>query len=673
MTTSPVSDVIGGVPIEDPYRWLENDNDAAVLAWQDDQDTRTVRALTSSPHAARVRSAVEATFEDVYAYTAPRRYGASWFRTTKAPGQASAVLEVAAAPAEAGRVLVDPADEDPDSTLLVWQPAPDGTKVVVGTGTDAMAMTVRVLDAANGEVLLNGIPHPGTYFFAWVPDGSGFYYQATAAGTDRYGNPVPETQIWWQALDGSQPLRQDVSLRHPIAWPTVSADGKWAAVLVDQTSPRPQWVRRVGGQWQRFLPDAAAMYKGSFVGDEFWAISDDTSGWCRLVAIPVDTADDAATWRELVPGREGTKLAAVTPCGSKIALVSVREGAATLTVLDRDGNVDGDVALPAQGAIGTSGLGHVLSIMGDVVCPDVDGCTFVFSSLDRSPGSYRADLLTRELTAIVPPAHILPERAIDVCSTEGPQGAISYRVMRRETTRLDGSAPVIVTGYGGFNVPWLPCYSAMAAAWTELGGVWVHCHLRGGGEYDDEFWKSGRMHRKQGSFDDLYAVLEELAARGTAIAERTGLWGSSNGGLLVGASVTQRPDLFRAGVAQVPILDLLQCRKDPHVLGICMADYGNPDDPADAPVMHAYSPYHQIRSGTVYPAVLFDSGTNDSSCPAWHSRKTAARLLDATGSDNRVLLRTRAGSGHSQMTTTKLLERDIEELTFLADELGTSA
>jgi prolyl oligopeptidase len=411
------------------------------------------------------------------------------------------------------------------------------------------------------------------------------------------------------------------------------------------------------------------MYKGSFVGDEFWAITDDTSGWCRLVAIPVATHADTSTWRELVPAVPGTKLSAVTPCGSRVALAVVRDGVMQLEVLDREGERVGQVALPGEGAFGKTGVGHLMSIMGDVVIADGDGCVFVHSTFDRAPGVYRADLLTLQVDVLVAPRHVQTDRLTEVRRTAGPRGVV-YRVVRKQDTPLDGTAPVIVIGYGGFNVPWLPYYSAMAAAWTELGGVWVHTHLRGGGEGDKEFWHAGRMQRKQGTFDDLFEVIEELHARGEAVPERTGGWGSSNGGLLMGALVTQRPDLVRAAVLQVPILDLLQCRKDPGTIGIAMADYGNPDDPVDAPVLHAYSPYHQVKQGTPYPAVLLDAGATDPSCPAWHSRKTAARLQEATTSGNRVLLRVREGSGHNQMTSDKWFERDVEELVFLADELG---
>jgi prolyl oligopeptidase len=661
------TDVIGGVTVEDPFRWLEDDTDPAVQAWQDEQDERTTKELAASPRAAQVRAAADATFEDVFGYNAPQRFGATWFHLATPAGRTTPVLAVGEAPGACDRVLVDPAEQGPDVTVIAWQPSPDGAFVVVGTGAGG-PIGVRVLEVSTGRVALELPERMGTYFFAWAADNSGFFHQAFGMTVDAGGNPVPETEVWWQPLDG-EAVRQQLELDHPMAWPVVSADGRWVAVMADQTGPRPRWVRAPDGEWQRFLPTANGMYKGSFVGDEYWAITDDTSGWCRLVAIPVATNDDASTWRELVPAVPGTKLSAVTPCGSRVALAVVRDGVMQLEVLELDGRRAGQVALPGDGAFGKSGVGHLMSILGDVVIADGDGCVFVHSTFDRAPGVYRADLTTLQVEVLVAPRHVQTDRLVDVRRTAGPRGVV-YRVVRKEGTPLDGSAPVIVTGYGGFNVPWLPFYSAMAAAWTELGGVWVHTHLRGGGEQDKEFWHAGRMHRKQGTFDDLFEVLEELHARGEAVPERTGGWGSSNGGLLMGALVTQRPELVRAAVLQVPILDVLQCRKDPGTIGIAMADYGNPDDPADAPALHAYSPYHRVEQGTSYPAVLLDAGATDPSCPAWHSRKTAARLQEASTSGRRVLLRVREGSGHNQMTVDKWVQRDVEELTFLADELG---
>lgn len=660
------TDVIGGVTVNDPFRWLEDDADPAVHAWQAERDEHCTKALASSMNTERVREAVVGTFEDLFAYAAPQRFGDTWFHQVQLPARAAQVLAVGNTADACTRVLADPGESGPNATIGVWTPSPDGERVVVGMGVGA-ALTVRVLDVPTGEVLLDLGVRAGVLFFAWARDGSGFWHQSMSMTTAADGSPLPQTEIWWQALDGTAE-RQHLDLDHPVAWPVISADGRWTAVLADQTGPRPRWIRGQEGGWRRFLPQALAMYKGCFVGDEFWAITDDTSGWCRLVAIPVD-ADDDSTWRELLPAEPGTKLAAITACGGRVALAVIREGAMRLLALNTSGELVGEVPMPSDGAFGKTGIGHLMSILGDVVTPDGEGCVFVHSALGRSPGVYRADLTTLQLRELIPPAHVLA-REVQVRVAAGPHGPVRYRLMSKSGTVLDGSAPTIVTGYGGFNIPWLPCYSAMAAAWTELGGVWVHAHLRGGGEEDAQFWHAGRMHCKQGTFDDAIAVLEDLYATGAAHPERTGMWGSSNGGLLVGAVVTQRPDLLRAAVAQVPILDLLQCRKDPGTIGIAMADYGNPDDPADAPVMHAYSPYHRVRPGTAYPAVLLDAGAADANCPPWHSRKTAAALSEATTSGRRVLLRVRDGAGHNQMTSDKSLERDTDELTFLADELG---
>jgi prolyl oligopeptidase len=200
--------------------------------------------------------------------------------------------------------------------------------------------------------------------------------------------------------------------------------------------------------------------------------------------------------------------------------------------------------------------------------------------------------------------------------------------------------------------------------------VWVHAHLRGGGEFGEQWWRDGRLGHKQHTFDDLFAVAEDLVRRGVTTPTQLGMTGSSNGGLLAGAAIAQRPELFRAVVPQVPLLDALGCRRDPHSVAIAIADYGNPDDPEHATWLLSWSPYQNLRDGVAYPAVLLDAGENDTACPPWHSRKFAARLREQSNSGRPVLLRVRAESGHSTMTEAQMAERDAEELAFLADELG---
>lgn len=662
------SDTIGGVVVADPFRWLEDDADPAVIDWQANADRLTQAELGASPHAAAAAAAVRATYADLFTFAAPQHFGATWFRPVLREGGAGVVLEVSDSPTAQGRVLVDPAADGPDCSLMAWQPSPDGRLVLAGINVGGL-MHLRLLDVADGRVVRDFGAGAPRILHAWAHDNSGFFFQTMGMTTGADGQSMPETQILWQPLEG-EPERQPLALDHPVAWPVVSADGRWVGVFADQTAPRLRWVRRVDGRdWVRVLAEETAMYKGAFVGDELWAITDDLSGWCRLVAIPLASCDDRSTWRELLPAREEIKLASITRCGDRMAVSTIESGTMRLRSLDLDGRDCGEVDLPGEGAFGHTGVGHIMSILGDIVCPDGDACTLVHSTLARGPGVYRADLVALKAETLIAPEPAPADLAVERFTAEGPQGPVAYWVLRKGSTPLDGSAPVIVTGYGGFNVPWIPYYSAMGAAWSELGGIWVHCQLRGGGERDKAFWQAGRMHRKQGTFDDFFAAISDLQARGLARPERTGVWGSSNGGLLVGATVTQRPELIRAAVAQVPILDLLQCRKDPGTVGICMADYGNPDDPTHAPVMHAYSPYHRVREGVGYPALLCDAGAADVMCPPWHSRKMVAAVEAATASGRRTLLRVRAGAGHNQMTTDHAIARDIEELTFFCDEL----
>lgn len=659
--------------VPDDFRWLEEDADAAVIAWQTKANDTTVAELAASPNAARVAAVVNATFEDLYAATAPERFGDSWFRKVQVEGRPNLVLTVSPSPTEAGRVLVDPSDHGPAATITICHPSPDGTLLFIGISID-QAVAYRVLSVADGSVVREFPSIAGYALGAWAYDSSGFFYSVLGMKTLADGQVAPQYDVWWQPLSGEAEL-QPTELDFPFGWPVMSADGRWVSVLANQTAPRPRWIKRTdGGDWIRVLAEdggpAGSMYKGRFVGDEYWAITDDVSGWCRLVAIPADSFDDRATWRELIPARDEIKLVSITLCGEQVALTTIEGGVMRLKSLDLQGRDLGYLPLPGDGAFGLMGFGFIAAIMSDVVGPDGDSCVFLHSSLTSGCGVYRADL--RELTVeeLEASAHPLSDRELERLSATGPNGPVIYWVLRKRSTPLDGSAPTIVTGYGGFNAPWIPSYSAMGAAWTELGGLWVHTQLRGGGERDTEFWNQGRMHRKQGTFDGMFAVIEDLHARGFATSERTGVIGSSNGGLLTCAVFTQRPDLIGAAVAQVPVCDMVNLGRDPVPLNIVKADYGDPAIAEDAAAMRAYSPIHRVRAGTHYPALLCDAGAADTTCPPWHARKMVASVDAANSSDRRIRLRVREGTGHNTMTRELFIERDVEELTFFYDELS---
>jgi prolyl oligopeptidase len=231
---------------------------------------------------------------------------------------------------------------------------------------------------------------------------------------------------------------------------------------------------------------------------------------------------------------------------------------------------------------------------------------------------------------------------------------------------------LVIGAYGALNIAWLPAYLfALPAAWVELGGVYVHAHLRGGGEYGTGWWQAARRHTKQTTFDDLYRVATDLVDRGWTTPQQLGVFGVSLGALTAAVAATQRPGAFRACVAVMPVLDLLRCGDDPatmaHVVG---TDLGDPRDPADAAVLRAYSPYHQVRDGTAYPAVLLDCGASNPTCPPWHGRKMAARLRQATSATHPVLLRVRPGGHLADTTPDDLLHREAEHLAFFSTELG---
>lgn len=658
--------------VDDRFGWIADDADPAVIEWQRLANDRTVAELAASPNAASVSAAVDANFEDLFSATAPERFGNTWFRKIQIEGRANMVLAISSSPTGDGRVLVDPSDHGPTATIAVCHPSPDGTLLFVGISKNH-AIEYRVLDVADGRVVREFPSIAGHAFCAWAHDNSGLYYSALGMKPQPDGQLVPQYEIWWQPLSGEAEL-QPTELDFPASWPVVSADGRWVSVMANQTAPRPRWIRRIdGGEWTRVLAEeggpAGSMYKGRFVGDEFWAITDDRSGWCRLVAIPAAGFDDPSSWRELIAAREEIKLVSITPCGDHIALTTIEGGVMRLKSLDRQGGDRGYLPLPGDGAFGLFGFGFIAAIMADVVGPDGDGCVFVHSSLTSGCGIYRADLGALTVAELEPSAHPLGDREVECLTATGPNGPVTYWVMRKRSTPIDGTAPTVVTGYGGFNVPWIPSYSAMGAAWTELGGLWVHAQLRGGGERDIEFRNQGRMHRKQGTFDDMFAVIEDLHARGYTSPEHTGVFGSSNGGLLVNAVVTQHPELIGAGVAQVPVCDLVNLVRDPVLLNIVKADYGDPAIPEDAAAMRAYSPVHRVRVGTHYPALLCDAGAEDATCPPWHVRKMVAAVDDANRSGRRIRLRVREGAGHNAMTRELFIERDVEELTFFYDEL----
>lgn len=666
----PVANVIGGVGYDDPYQWLEADTDQ-VRAWQDAQNALTTRVLAEYPETDRLRRLLDDRFVDMFAFHAPRQAGGRWWRQYRPAEARFQVLETAPTRSAPGRIVVDLNRIEGASQPLLgpWEPSPDGRLLVYAMSDGGGPMTHRVVEIDTGRLVMEGVDRPGVMFVAWDAEGSALYFTSMALESGPDGNPYPVARLYRQPVGvGTASAAEPIDLPHPAAWPVLSADRRYLLVMMDQTAARPAYIRRLpDGEWRPFLRDLPASCKGHLIGDEYVAVTSLDAPRGRLVAVPLATPMDRSTWRELVPETD-SKLASVTPMGDQLLLADFVEGQARLRVCGRDGRVRTDVPLPENGAAGKFALGHILSIIDDIVAPGPDGVTFVHSSITRAPVSYHFSS-EGGLTALSAPKAEVAGVTVELRHARSADGTlVPYRVYRPK--QATGAGPAVLTGYGGFNVPWLPAYDPMAAAWLAAGGTWVFAHLRGGGEFGTDWWQAGRMRRKQNTFADFFAVAEALIADGVTTPGRLGVWGSSNGGLLTGAAVVQRPELFAASVPQVPILDLLRFKNDPMSFAIAVADYGNPDVPEDARALYACSPYHGVEAGVAYPAVLLDAGATDTSCPAWHARKMAARLQQGTSGRRPILLRVRGESGHNAMSEEQMQARLLEELVFLAHQTG---
>ncbi len=550
---------------------------------------------------------------------------------------------------------------------LDWfSPAPNGEYVAVGLSQRGDEQSVlHVLEVESGRELAEPIPHVSFGVVAWLPDSSGFFYNAGLAPDTEQ----PQKHLFFHRLgdeQAEQPEPAPVRPDEEFVFPQVSPDGRWVFAVSSEVEPRPDSIREVdGGEWRSFLLGLPGTFAGLVHEDRYVAITTDGAPRGRLVSIPLGGEPARSTWRELVPEGEGV-MRSVCIAGGRLALVDLVGTRSRIRIFSLDGELEHEVPLPCEGTVGT-GPARAQAMIEPMVSADDDALLFVLSTFSRLPSLYRYALAEQRLEELSPPAQEIPGLVWELRSCRSTNGAdVSYWLVHSAEADHVRPAPALIYGYGGWNIAWgLPSYVAELASFVEAGGALIFPHLRGGGELGEAQWHDGRLERKQHTFDDLYAVAEALIADGVTASDRLGLVGASNGGLLAGAAVTQRPELFRVVVALVPLLDLMRHHRDPYVAEFAV-EYGDPGDPELGHVLLAYSPYHNVRDGERYPATLVVCGDSDIRCPAWHGRKFAARLQQATSSGRPVLFRVLTNAGH--LST---VERSMHEwLGFVMAELG---
>ncbi|NAZ88183.1 prolyl oligopeptidase family serine peptidase [Kineococcus indalonis] len=686
-----------GVPVADPYRWLEDPEDPRTREWSAWQDARWQRHAEALPGRERLERRVRELLA-TGAVGAPVHRGERVFRSRRDPGAEHAVLRVTDAPGTAERVLVDPVALDPSGTTTLdsWRPSVEGDLLAYQVSEGGSEESVlRVLDVATGEVVDGPLDRARYSPVAWLPARAGepraFYYvrrlppEDLPEGERQYHRRVYLHRVGTDPAGDVEVFGAGMSMTNYYGvW--TSRDGRWLVVSAsDGTAPRDDvWIADLSAcdpaaPRLREVVTGRDAQTSAWVGRDgrLYLLTDLDAPRGRLaVADPADPGVER--WRDLVPQAEDALLEDVAVLdGEELAepLLVVgwtRHAVSSLSVHELAGGRRRD------GAAGTVELPGTGSVGGLVTRPD-GGHELWFGYTDATTPTHVHRWDARDgsvsLDAAPPGAVRVPavtSRLLEYRSGDGTAVRLQLTVRTDaldEEGRPRTPAPAILYGYGGFGISLSPHYAPDALAWVEAGGVYAVANLRGGGEEGEDWHRAGMRGRKQNVFDDFHAAARFLVEQGWTTHEQLCVHGGSNGGLLVGAALTQQPQLFAGVVCSAPLLDMV--RYEQHGLGATWNDeYGTAADPEEFGWLLSYSPYHRVVEGTAYPAVLFTVFDGDSRVDPLHARKLCAALQHATSSGRPVLLRREGDVGHGARSVSRSAGLVRDTLAFAAAATG---
>ena len=688
-----------GRAVADPYRWLEDPADPRTVAWSEAQDDLFAATAAGWPardrFAERVRALLGGGFEGIPIWRGDRR-----FFVRRRPEQEHGVLH-AADPAwgdgeQGERVLLDPMAVDPSgtTTLDAWQPDREGRLLAYQLSEGGTEESVlRVVDVATGALVDGPIDRARYSPVAWLPGGEAFYYvrrlppEQLPEDERQYHRRVwlhrvgtdPETDV--EIFGAGMDLRSYYGVG-------VSRDGRWLVVsAATGTAPRNDvWIADLAAtspERPELKPVVVGLDAQTSVQvgrDGRLYVSTDLDAPRGRLAVTTPQDPGPQTWVDLLPHDPEAVLEdwtildgdGLAEAGRAPLLLAswTRHVVAEVTVHDL---VTGERLDGADGALPLPGLGSV----GGLVSRPEGGHEVWFSYTDHvtPPHIHRYDATTREITLWAsPPGSVevpaVSTRQVTYSSADGTP--VRMFVIAPVDAVPGEPRPTILYGYGGFGVPLAPGYSAGILAWVEAGGVYAVANLRGGAEEGEEWHRAGMLGNKQNVFDDFHAAAEWLVDQGWTTRDRLAVSGGSNGGLLVGAAATQRPDLFAAVVCSAPLLDMVRYEK--FGLGATWnVEYGSADDPEQLGWLLGYSPYHRVVEGTAYPAVLFTVFDSDTRVDPLHARKLCAALQHATSADpaaRPVLLRREKDVGHSARSISRSVTLTADTMGFVAHLTG---
>ncbi len=671
---SDVVDDYHGVRIADPYRWLEDDNSPETKAWVDAQNTVTFRYLRQIPELPAIRARLMKLWS-YERYGVPIKQGGRYFFTRTDGLQNQAVLYTLASLDAAPTVLLDPNTLAADGTVALtsYVASDDGNLLAYGlatAGSDWQEWKVR--DVRTGQDLPDLVKWVKFSRASWTKDGRGFFYS-------RYDEPGEAARLtkanyfhklYYHRLGTHQSEDQLVYERPDHKdwnfYGVVTDDGRYLVIAASQGSVRKNRVlykdlQTPGTPVVELLMDFDAEY--GFIdndGSRFWFKTDLAAPRGRVVAIDI-ARPERSQWNEIIP--EGPDaLVNVAAVDDRFIASYLRDARSQVRVFALDGSPLGELALP--------GIGTVSGFYGR----RTDAETFYSFTSFTEPGVIYRYEVTAGRSAVFrrPKVDFDPERyetkQVFYASKDGTR--VPMFLTYRKGITLDGRNPTYLYGYGGFKISVTPGFSVSRLVWMEMGGVYAVANLRGGGEYGEEWHQAGTKLRKQNVFDDFTAAAEWLIGQRYTSPAKLAIGGGSNGGLLVGAVLNERPDLFGAALPDVGVMDML--RFHTFTIGWAWAtEYGSSDKPEEFAALRAYSPLHNIRKGSRYPATLITTADHDDRVVPAHSFKYAATLQRAQGGTAPILIRIETKAGHGAgKPTSKIIDESADGLAFLVRELG---
>ena len=666
---SDYTDTYFGESVPDPYRWLEDPESEETRAYVEAQNALTCSVLDPLPLRAELQERLTALWDYARRGT-PWERGGRYFQFRNSGLENQNVLYAMDGPDAEGRLLLDPNTLSEDGTVALagWAVSPDGARLayaVSSGGSDWQEWRVR--DVQTGEDLPERLSDSKFSGASWLPDSSGFFYNryAPPAAGQTLTDATLSTRVWLHTV-GTDMSHDELIVERPdqpewIFWTQVTEDGAYLIVYVTHGSARENllWVRPVGSRepFTKLVSDLTAYYQvtGSD-GEELYVQTDEDAPLGRLLAWNVATG----VRRELV-AQGPDLLEHVTVVQGGFVLHTLKDASSRMTLVDREGQNPLPVSLP--------GLGTVNDLKARPNSAEV----FVgFTSFLTPPGSYRLNLETATLEPLWSPDlgldlsgyEVRQEFAVSQDGTRVPLFIVGQKAVLNA-----GPAPTLLYGYGGFDVPLTPEFEISRLAWLERGGILAVANLRGGGEYGESWYRAGTLERKQNVFDDFAACSRHLAAQGYTTPAQLGIEGGSNGGLLVGATLVQHPELIGAAVLHVGVLDMLRFQH--FTIGWAWAsDYGSSDTPEGFAVLKAYSPLHTLKPAA-YPATLITTGDHDDRVVPAHSYKFAAQLQHDQQGSAGVLLRVHTRAGHGAGKPARLvIEEKADMYAFLFSHLG---